>query len=226
MASDEDKEIVLVTNDNCVFEARTIIYNNDEITIENAILFNQKLQANLQLMKNELEDLLRTCTDKYNENEKLLEELTAQSSSRKIHTMSTFSTCGYPYFKDRQGFSAAYSEEFKRRQRQEVFPFLMEEKSKFWLARDKIQLIQGVKKQVIAKIQQKNRDKIRKLSTKRRSNEAHIIDEETQSLDEHHLAELMGMIDENELKIDWFTISMEDLDARHSSNECEGCGFF
>lgn len=30
------------------------------------------------------------------------------------------------------------------------------------------------------------------------------------------------MIDEKDFKIDWFTISMQSLDGRHSYNECEG----
>lgn len=45
---------------------------------------------------------------------------------------------------------------------------------------------------------------------------------ENSGLSQQKLTELLSMIDPNEFKIDWFTISMESLDDRHSSNECEG----
>lgn len=157
---------------NYVSEAKSIIYNNDEINIENALVFNKTMQTNLKELKAKLERMLRTCQEKYKTNEKTIAEMTEQTTSRRSQAMNTFYVCGQPYFKDADAFPAPHTADYIARRRRELFPLDLEERNVFWMARDKIQLINGVKKQVTAHLRSKNNDKLRKLATKRRLSDA------------------------------------------------------
>lgn len=154
-----------------VSEVKKIIYTNDEINIENALLFNETLQMNLKELKSKLERMLQTCQQKYKANEKTIAKITDQSSTKKSQAMNTFYFCGQPYFKDAAAFPAPNTADYVARQRRELFPLSLEERNVFWMARDKIHLINGVKKQVLAHLRSKNNDKIRKLATKRRASD-------------------------------------------------------
>lgn len=160
------------TGSDYVSEAKNIIFTNDEINITNALLFNKMMQTNLNLMKSKLERMLETCQTKYKTNEKTIAEIADQTTTKKSQTMNTFYFCGQPYFKDAAAFSAPNTVDYIARRRRELFPLDLEERNVFWLARDKIHLINGVKKQVLAHLRSKNNDKLRKLATKRRASDA------------------------------------------------------
>lgn len=160
---------------NYVGDAKKIIYTNDEININNALLFNRKLQANLKTLKSKLEALLQTCQKKYRANEITIAEIAEQTSSKKSQAMNTFYMCGQPYFKDSAAFPAPHTADYHARRCRELFPLDFEERNVFWMARDKIHLINGVKKQVLTHLRVKMSDQIRKLATKRRSSEVKKI---------------------------------------------------
>lgn len=165
------------SSSNYVSEAKRIIFTNDEININNALLFNKMMQINLKEMKSKLEQMLQTCQQKYKTNEKTIAEMTDQTTTKRSQAMNTFYMCGQPYFKDAAAFPAPNTADYLARRRRELFPLDLEERNVFWMARDKIHLINGVKKQVMAHLRSKNNDKLRKLATKRRASDATKIKE-------------------------------------------------
>lgn len=170
-SSDSEGSVEVVATRSHVSEAKQLIYLNDDISIQNAILFNKQLQNNLQLLKSRLENMLRMCIEKYKENEKVISDLSEASSAKSTNGFS-FYMCGYPYFKDRGAFPAPCPEEYFTRRKTEVFPITLDNRNVFWLLRDKIQLIQGVKKQLIQFIRTKNKDRIRKITTRTKASQA------------------------------------------------------
>lgn len=163
------------SSSNYVSMAKDIIYTHDEINVKNALLFNKTMQANLMELKLKLERILQTCQKKYQTNEKTISEMADQSTTKRSQVMNTFYVCGQPYFKDTAAFPAPYTSDYLTRRRRELFPLDLEERNVFWSARDKIHLIIGVKKQVLAHLRTKNNDKIRKLATKRRASDVKKI---------------------------------------------------
>lgn len=154
-----------------VQEAEQIVYNHNKISIENALKLNQQMQFYLNELKHEMEVMLDTCQQKYKQNTTLLED---KDKMKNISIMnSTFYFTGYPYFKDKTGNGPPLSKEFlKRRDKDgELFPMDLLDRRQRWLSRDKILLVQGVKKQALKYLQMKNRDKIRQNASKRCAND-------------------------------------------------------
>lgn len=233
-------------------DAKNIIYTHDDISLENALLFNQTLKKNLRELKLKLERMLNMCRQKYKANEKIIADLSGHTTLHQTHTVNSFYFCGYPFFKDRNAFKAPPTADYleRRNKRSEMFPLDLEDQRVFWVARDKVQLIHGVKNKLITYLHVKGKDKIRKVTTKRRADEAlaritrgtnsvifHFefqfkcffyfflyfrIDLENADLDKLHLSELFNKIVDNDFTIDWFTVAMVDLNGRHTPNECEG----
>lgn len=192
-------------------------------------------------LRDEVERLLKRCQDKYKQNEEIIEELSQKRSPTAIST--TYYFCGYPYFKDRSGSGPPLpAEYYQRRDRNnELFPIDLLDKRTFWLPRDKMDLVQGVKKQVVSFLQSKNRDRIRKAAERRYAgditlrlqtgkwllNNYHLdqtqaisIISENESLSDMHLLELFKKAELKEFHMNWMTISCVDMDGRHSENEC------
>lgn len=150
-----------------MLDAEQLIGNHNQITIENALILNKKMQAYFMNLSDEVERLLIECQQKHKKNEKLLEELSITKSP--LLASSTYYFCGYPYFKDRHGYGAPQPAEYleRRDKNHELFPIDLITKKTYWVPRDKFNLIQGVKKQTIDFLQSKNRDKIRQSTSKR-----------------------------------------------------------
>lgn len=200
-------------------------------------------------VKAELERMLNTCQKKYKQNELLMEEMNVAKNAPKLY--ATYYFCGYPYFKDRKGGGPPKSMEYLRRSEKEceLFPLDLEKRS-IWMPRDKVELIQGVKKQVIQYVQMKNRMRIRQTAGKRCANELsariqngtlhynerihyfiileHISNElfsyffstESDALENMHLKELLKKTEKSDFSINWMNISTDELQERHSPNEC------
>lgn len=198
-------------------------------------------------VKAELERMLNTCQKKYKQNELLMEEMNAAKNAPKLY--ATYYFCGYPYFKDRKGGGPPQSTEYLRRSEKEceLFPLDLEKRT-IWMPRDKGDLIQGVKKQVIQYLQMKNRMRMRQTTGKRCAKELSariqngtfyfigIIDlmqnkfykpfifkyfsTEIDALENMHLKELLKKTEKSDFRINWLNISADDLLERHSPNEC------
>lgn len=141
------------------------------MTIENALTLNKRMRAYMNDLKDELERMLRICQQKHRDNEALLDEI-----SKKKHLPKTYSTyyfCGYPFFKDQKGGAVPQSAEYLKRSEngKELFPLDLLEKLRVWRSRDKVELVQGVKEQVISYLQSQNRSKIRQTVGKRCAND-------------------------------------------------------
>lgn len=126
------------------------------------------MQTYLNDVTTELEQLLETCQLKYKKNEETLAKIVKTKTEPKRYT--TYYFCGYPYFKDRSGCGPSQPAEYLKRKVDELFPLDLEKRG-IWLPRDKVELIQGVKKQTIKYLQSKNRDRIRQTASKRCANE-------------------------------------------------------
>lgn len=150
-----------------VQDAEQLVNNHNTITIENALVLNKKMRTYLVNLRNELERLLIGCQTKYKKNEKLMEKLSKMKSPSVVST--TYYFCGYPYFKDRSGTGAPQPAEYleRRDKNGELFPIDLLERRTYWTARDKFDLVNSVKKQIIAHLQSKNRDRIRQTANKR-----------------------------------------------------------
>lgn len=151
-------------------EAEQIVYNCSQISIENALTLNKQMRVYLNDLKIELERMLNVCRTKYKENDKLLTDMNKAKNEPKLYT--TYYFCGYPFFKDRRGGAPPKSTEYLKRSENdgELFPLDLEKRG-VWMPRDKVELIQGVKKQVIEHLRLKNNSKIRQTLGKRLANE-------------------------------------------------------
>lgn len=159
--------IEVITTHDYVTEARQIIYDHDDITVENALLLNQQMQTNLLALRARLEQMLLACQNKYSRNETILSKST-RITSETSKARRTYYYCGYPYFKNRQAFGAPPPQDYAMRYKtmKELFPLKLEGHTR-WTSAAKVHLIQAVKKQVINFLQVKNRDQIRAIAAER-----------------------------------------------------------
>lgn len=160
----EDDVVEVITTHDYVSDARRMIYDHDDITIENALYLNKQMQTHLSELRTRLEQMLLACQNKYKRNEAILANMT-KINNELAKARRTYFYCGYPYFKNRQAFGAPPPAEFDtrfRRQR-EFFPSQLAER-RLWTPAAKVHLIQAVKKQVITFLQTKNKDQIRMIN--------------------------------------------------------------
>lgn len=238
----EDNLVIEIVDTDYVQEAEHIVLTHNQINIENALILNKQMRNHLVKLRDEVERLLKRCQDKYKQNEEIMEELSQKKSPTTLST--TYYFCGYPYFKDLSGSGAPLPAEYYHRRdiNNELFPIDLLDKRTFWLPRDKMDLVQGVKKQVVSFLQSKNRDRIRNSAEKRyaaditlrlktgkwiHNNIYHLnptqtvsIISENESFNNMHLSELFKKAELKDFHINWMTISCVDMDYRHSENEC------
>lgn len=116
------------------------------------------MQAQLLELKSKLHSMLRDCQKKYKKNEQVLQKLHKQTHMQQSFNQQTYYFCGSPYFKSKEAFSAQPTADYQERKRhRELFPADLLEQQGYWLPRDKINLIQGVKKQVLRYLYSMNR---------------------------------------------------------------------
>lgn len=147
-----------------VAESKQLIYANDDITIENALLLNQRLQSHLVTLRERLEQMLLTCQRKYDKNEQVLSDMTRQEPAGSAKARRTYYFCGYPYFKNRDAFTAPLPADYNQRLKydRELFPMQLQERT-FWTSNTKLRLIQAVRKQVLQFLLVKSKDRVRSI---------------------------------------------------------------
>lgn len=151
-------------------ETSELLRNNSTISIENALKINQQMQNFLYELVKDLEQMQDTCRKKYQHNIKKMEQLNRRNHQKAVLPMKTVYFCGYPFFKNRQGNGPPLSHSFMRRRAGgELFPMELLEKRSTWLHCDKIQLVQGIKKQALTYLQSFFRDQMRHARSKRNS---------------------------------------------------------
>lgn len=211
---------MIIDDTDYVQDAELVIYNHNEISIQNALVLNKKIRSNLVNLREELERMLFACQQKYKKNEELLADLEKTKPAPQVAT--TYYFCGSPFFKDRTGVGAPQPADYlRRRDKNELFPIDLLSTKSIWLPRDKIDLVQGVKKQIIKYLESKNRDRIRQAANKRCAHDITLrLMHDNDNIKKMVLADLLKKADGTDFKIDWLTISLDDLGARHTDNEC------
>lgn len=177
------------------------------------------------IVKSNLEQLLNQCREKYKENEKELERLRKTPHRSKVNRQLSYFFCGAPYFKDTNCVPAPLNADFLYRQKtlKEFFPMDLLKPTVFWVAKDKVFLVKGVKEQLIRRLLSLKNDEQRSIRAKKQTSKARFtLIDDSKSLESKRIIELFEMLQENEFSIDWYTISTKDLDGRHSPEECVG----
>lgn len=206
-----------------VDEAKATIVNVQEISTKNALLINKKMQENLQVLKAKLEGMLLSIQQKYQQNETLL--LSGDSNRANYgRRKRSFFICGAPFFKNTTGFSHPSNPDYSYRSKvlHEFFPIDKALTPNTWALKDKYSLIHGVKDQALAFVNAKARSAIRSIKdiTENAEIAKKAINNETLALAKKPLADVLAMVKDSSFKLDWFTISTKDVNARHSPNEC------
>lgn len=182
------------------------------------------MQENLKVLKANLEEMLLSIQQKYQQNEHLLlggDNNRAACGSRRKRS---FFICGAPFFKNAACFSHPSNPDYSYRSKvlHEFFPIDNALTPNMWAIKDKFYLIHGVKDQALAFVNAKARSAIRSIkgNTKNAEIAKETINNETLALAKKPLADVLAMVKDSSFKLDWFTISTKDVNARHSPNEC------
>lgn len=148
-----------------VTEAHKVINNHNAISIENALVLNKQMQTHLAGVRTHLEQMLSEVKAKYKQNEELLVRMSQKAPVETAKARKSHFFCGYPFFKNREAFTAPPPADFLRRRNEdkELFPLLLDEHKSFWTPSDKVLLIQAVKTQLIDYLYVKNKDRVRRL---------------------------------------------------------------
>lgn len=181
------------------------------------------MQENLKVLKAKLEKMLLSIEQKYKHNENLLLH-GGSNQSNSVKRKRTYFFCGAPFFKNASCYSHPSNPDYSYRCKvlHEFFPIDNALTPNMWALKDKYYLIHGVKDQALAFVNTKARFAIRciKDDTKNAEIAKKTITNETTALANKPLADVLAMIKDSSFKLDWFTISTKDLNARHSPNEC------
>lgn len=130
------------------FMAQTVklLENHAEVSMDNSIVLNRKLQDTLEELRTRVIAMLNKCRQIYEENQQKLANPTKMQSYLK-----GIGSCGRPFFKDKAGRHCPPNADYVRRSEieKEFFPSDLELYPHFtWTARDKVGIIQGIKEQV------------------------------------------------------------------------------
>lgn len=201
-----------------------------DITNSNALAINKKMQANLQLLKAQLEEMLQKCRQRYADNEKALVRKTQVLKSDQLtaRRATSFYFYGYPFFKNHDLLAARPNADYLYRKHNlnEYFPIDVDETPLYWVIMDKVCLINGVRDQMVKKLLTHFKDRKRKAllqPIESQENELSLnVDEYQQTLSRKHISDLMEMFPDKETFCpDWFVVSQLNLDARHAPNTVE-----
>lgn len=205
-------------------EAKLTIVNVQEISTQNALIINKKMQESLKVLKSKLEEILSSILKKYQQNENFLLRGDSSRDAYLSRRKRSFFICGAPFFKDRECYSHPSNPDYSYRSKvlHELFPIDNALTPNMWALKDKYYLIQGVKDQALAFVNAKARTAIRGIKevTKNAEFAKKAISNETAALTKKPLADVLAMVQDSSFKLDWFTISTKDLNGRHSPNEC------
>lgn len=199
-----------------------------DITNANALAINKKMQANLLLLKGQLEEMLHKCQQRYKDNETaLMQKIQVKYDKPQTKRDTSFYFYGYPFFKNHQLLTARPNADYMHRKNYlgEYFPIEVDETPVFWVITDKVCLINGVREQVVGRLLVTFKDRQRKAIKQSESIDGDLlltVGEYKSQLSKMPLLDLMGMIPaKDSFTINWSTISDVNLDGRHKPNAAE-----
>lgn len=209
--------------------AKEIICENVNITTENALKLNSGYHNMLKILKNKLEILLGQCQERQKEIEKQIDEY--RNAKRPVARKSRTSgyICGQPFFKDEDLYPGPHNDDYLTRKNvgKEFFPLdLFEVTDTNWTVKDKVNILKGVKAQIVEFIERENRLKIRKIGN---GLEAERLRREIASLGRKEIGDLWEKVlrfpeeyPDQRFEIDWLRISNVNISERHSVSACIG----
>ncbi|XP_058447889.1 uncharacterized protein LOC131428184 [Malaya genurostris] len=209
--------------------AKDIICEDVNITTENALKLNSGYHNMLKVLKNKLEILLAHCQERQVEIEKQIDEYRISKKPLTGKARTSGYICGQPYFKDEDLYPGPHNDDYLYRKnvKKEFFPLdLFEVTDTNWTVKDKINILKGVKTQIVEFIEMENRLKIKKIGN---GLEAERLRREIASLKGMDINDLWNKVKNfhNEYPgqnfgIDWLRISNANISGRHSVEACIG----
>ncbi|XP_021705190.1 uncharacterized protein LOC5568849 [Aedes aegypti] len=209
--------------------AKEIICENVNITTENALKLNSGYHNMLKVLKNKLEILLGQCQERQVEIEKQIEDYKSNKKPLVGKSRTSGYICGQPYFKDEELYPGPHNDDYLMRKNllKEFFPLdLFETTDSNWTVKDKVNILKGVKGQIVEFVEREIRLKIKKLGN---GLEAERLRLEMQSLSRREVHDLWERVKHfaneypgQKFEIDWLRISNVDIGGRHSVSACIG----
>ena len=126
---------------------------SENVKIDDAIAINHEMQFLLRAIEVKLQNMLRKCRKKYAKNAEFLKNSMDGTNNQK--RFKSYIYCGYPFFKNDCNEPAPLNNDYlyRRDVLQEFFPTdMMLKKTYQWTLRDKVNIIKGIKKQVIVEL--------------------------------------------------------------------------
>lgn len=157
-------------------------------------------------------------------NEEYLERAKSKNLTKEIHR--GFARCGAPYFKDAHGDAAPINQDYKYRKNvlKEFFPFDLPQNPARWKIREKVNLVNGIKDQMIDHIKVEQSKKLcQQRQTRQKIVKLKFISNNDE-LSKSTVLEIYQEIQTNysSFKISWSNISFDILNSSHSITECMG----
>ncbi|XP_055642257.1 uncharacterized protein LOC129779038 isoform X2 [Toxorhynchites rutilus septentrionalis] len=183
----------------------------------------------LKALKNKLEILLVQCQERQGEIEKQISEYRSTKKPLVGKSRTSGYICGQPYFKDEDLYPGPHNDDYLYRKnvRKEFFPLdMFEVTDTNWTIKDKVNILKGVKTQIIEFISVENRLKIKKIGN---GLEAERLRREIVSLKGKEIGVLWEKVElfpkeypSQKFEIDWMRISNVNISGRHSVAACIG----
>lgn len=214
---------------NYLADVNSAIQGHDEITIDNGLALNAKYKKLLIDLRTKFEQMLQAVQEKYAANEILLDQLRNHSMPKNPSTRNaSIYICGAPYFKEADLSPGPNNKDYiyRRNVRKEFFPIdYLSLPKRFWTSKDKVDIVKGVKEQIINQLKAgnssdiseiRNTQKVSRSTSKKITNMRGL----TLDLEKKPFPHLYKMVEHMSFEIDWNKISFKNLDSRHLPNEC------
>ncbi|XP_063709710.1 snRNA-activating protein complex subunit 4 homolog [Culicoides brevitarsis] len=214
---------------NYLADVNSAIQGHDEITIDNGLALNAKYKQLLLDLRTKFEQMLQAVQEKYAANEVLLDQLRNHSMPKNTSTRNaSIYICGAPYFKEIDLSPGPNNKDYiyRKNVRKEFFPIdYLSLPKRFWTSKDKVDIVKGVKEQIINHLRAGNSSdisEIRNTQKLSRSTSKKITNmrEMAGDLEKKPFPQLYKMVETTNFSIDWSKISFKNLDSRHLPNEC------
>lgn len=199
---------------------------NQKPNPEDAILVNTMLRKRLVLYRKNIQEIIGKIDERLGTLENFLEDAKSNDVKDAMSFKTTYIKCGMPYFKDALSYPAPENEDFKYRKNvlNEMFPFDLPQRNISWRTKEKLQLVNGIKTQMINHIKiQQSKKVCQEVKTRKKMQKLRFISNNS-DLSEMSISNLFNTIqtDHQDFQINWNLISFNDLQSTHSVTECMG----
>lgn len=182
------------------------------------------MKQKLAQFQRQLRLLVIKIDTQFKTNEEYLERAKTKNVTKE--KQRAFARCGAPYFKDAHGDPAPLNQDYKYRKNvlKEFFPYDLPQNPARWKIKEKVNLVNGIKDQMIDHIKVEQSKKLcQERKTRQRIVKLKFISNNDE-LSKSTVLEIYQEIQENypSFKISWNNISFDILNSSHSITECMG----